>query len=910
MTVELQQQLDDAVALPYGKARSIALENVVRRAEAEGVQEIAFAARLDLVEAYLHGGEPRKSLVPFARCVTDFDADPAKYGEHEWELLWNFKSVPSTLSDFPEVPLARAYAVLDDMERRWKQGGHSLHAVHQHRWLVADHIGDAETAEEQFRLWSVAPRDDLSDCAGCDPNDKVQHLINTGRTDAAVALGHQVLNEQLDCVTQPQKILTSLLPAYVAEGMTAEAVDAHRKAYRLLRTQPGQLESLADHIRFCAMTGNEVRAVELIEHHLAELDDPPSTFAEMNFLASASNALRLLTESAGPDLAVRRPAAINPEVAASDLAAEFAERATALAERFDERNGTDHQSRRIAGLLTEAPWTSYLPLSETAQRAHQRRIAREPAALSLHEAALGLDALSATHEPLLKSGPELLDQAEEAWFNDENELSAAACTAFQAEVPHSMRTPEQEARLLDLRGLQVAATDAEQALAHWRDALAVHAKTGDDLRVTRARARIGRLLCDIGQYDEGMATGEEPLRRLLANDEPRRRAGWRFSLALMLYAGGRYEDALREVEQTRPLVTGDRPLKVIAAMLHGDLLAMHGRFPEAEAATTEAIDALDLDPAHDPQRSAAYRQRGMIRNAMDRTDEAVTDLAEAVALLSDPAQRLVAAMTRLDLADAYLEVDRALDAAETAEAALTALDDPAVAPLASRAREVLTNAYNELGELDSALAQIRILIDTAEPDEDAGWLADLRQEEGKLLEQLNRDDEAIAPLEQSADLYARAERPYDQIVALRRAARSAMFTEDFGAARAIIGRARQVLDVLPSGDPQASFHDGGLWYNLAEVAMRSGDTEGAVQQMARAADVYEQAGHEDQAIDARLIVAGWDGTVDEAWLRTVHAEAEEGSDPWYRAGWILVDLLRASERGPEADRLESDLTQP
>ncbi|MFC0628849.1 tetratricopeptide repeat protein [Kribbella deserti] len=910
MSTELQQQLDDAMGLPYGRARSIALENVVRRAEAEGAEEIAFAARLDLVEAYLHGGEPRKSLVPFARCVTDFDADPAKYGEHQWELLWNFKSVPSTLSDFPEVPLERAYSVLDDMERRWKQGGHSLHAVHQHRWLVADHIGDAETAEEQFRLWSTAPRDDLSDCAGCDPNDKVQHLINTGRTDEAVALGHRVLSEQLDCITQPQKILTSMLPAYVAEGMTVEAVDAHRKAYRLLRGQPGQLESLADHVRFCAMTGNEVRAVELIESHLAELDDPPSTFAEMNFLATASTALRRLADLAGPELAVRRPSAVNPEVAASDLAAEFAERATALAARFDERNGTDHQSRRIAGLLTEQPWTSYLPLSETAQRAHERRIVREPAALSLHEAAKGLDALSAPPEPALASGPELLDQAEEAWFNDDDGLSVSACSAFQAEVPPSMQTPAQTARVLDLRGLHIASSEPEQALAYWREALELHAKAGDELRMTRTRARIGRLLCDIGQYDEGMATGEEPLRRLMADDEPRRRPGWRFSLALMFYSGGRHQEALKEVAQTRTELSGDPTLKVIAALLHGDLLAMHGRLPEAEAATSEAIDALGPEASHDAQRSAAYRQRALIRNAMENPDEAVGDLAEAVALLSDPAHRLVAAMTRLDLADAYLEVDRPLDAAETAEEALTALDDPAVAPLAARAREILTNAYNALGELDSALAQIRVLIDTVEPDEDPNWLADLRQEEGKLLEQLNRDNEAVAPLEQAAAFYAQAERPYDQIVALRRAGRSAMFSEDFAAARAIFGRARQVLDVLPGGDPQTSFHDGGLWYNLAEVAMRCGDSGGAITQMNRAADTYEQAGHEDQSIDARLIVAAWGGSVDETWLRSVHAEAEEGSDAWYRAGWLLVDQLRASNRGPEADRLESTLTQP
>ncbi len=42
-------------------------------------QDLAFYARLSLVTAYVMGGEPRKSLVPFARCVADWDADPDKY---------------------------------------------------------------------------------------------------------------------------------------------------------------------------------------------------------------------------------------------------------------------------------------------------------------------------------------------------------------------------------------------------------------------------------------------------------------------------------------------------------------------------------------------------------------------------------------------------------------------------------------------------------------------------------------------------------------------------------------------------------------------------------------------------------------------------------------------------------------
>ncbi len=74
MNQELVDRLQRAESAPYGKARSALLEDVVRRADAAGEEDLAFRSRLSLVTAYVMGGEPRKSLVPFARCVADWDA--------------------------------------------------------------------------------------------------------------------------------------------------------------------------------------------------------------------------------------------------------------------------------------------------------------------------------------------------------------------------------------------------------------------------------------------------------------------------------------------------------------------------------------------------------------------------------------------------------------------------------------------------------------------------------------------------------------------------------------------------------------------------------------------------------------------------------------------------------------------
>ncbi|MEV8374616.1 tetratricopeptide repeat protein [Kribbella sp. NPDC056861] len=893
MSDDLLERLQRAESAPYGKARSALLEDVVRRADAAGNQELGFYARLGLVTAYVMGGEARKSLVPFARCVADWDAEPERYSDHTHTFLWTFKYAPSTLSQFPEVPLAQTYGVLDDMERRWRTGGHSMHAVHQYRWMVADHIGDAETAAEQYRLWSTAPRDSLSDCVGCDPTSKVQHLIGTGRPADAVALAVGVLDGTLTCAEQPQQMLTELLPAYVAEGMYSEAVDAHRRAYRALRNLPGELNAYASHVVFCARTGNETRAVELVERHLGELDDPPSALAEMNFAAAASLALSRV------DLMVRRPR--GEDVPAGQLAEELAARALGLAARFDERNGTSHQGELVRAVLTAEPWVEYLPLSETARRAHARQQARAvaPGVDDLP----GDDASSVSPAPASPPvGREWLDRAEEAWQNYRRDESVAAWEAFEREVAEADRTPLDQARLLDLKGL-ASYEDPEAALDCWREALTIYSSLGEEARLLRDRARISRLLGYLGQIEEALATGEAPMRWLIANDEPRRRAGWQDSLATMYAQAGRFEEAVVELAAARQLPETDGDQLANSAILHSNLLTQLDRLDEAEDAATAGLSI-----SEDLPRSLAYRQRGRIRTMLERPAEAIDDLEEAIAIaVGQPGAELHIAFCQVDLARAYLLGGRALEAAETAEEASPSFEgDPDFAGALAEARGVLIDAYRALGELDTALSFVRLQLTDAPEDAHPHWLGLLRQDEGMLLERLDRDQEAVDALLAAAEYFEAAERPIEFVQALRLAGQSARYSGDFDLVRQLLDRCRPVLDALPSADDTVVFQQAGVHWDLALLELQVGDVGSAVTQARQAAEYYERGGFEGQLINARLLVAEH-GTTDDTLVREIFNALPAGDPAWHRAGYLLADRLRALGRPEEASTLEAQL---
>ena len=169
---QLWRLLDQAHHMPYGPGQIALVEQIISHADAAHLTPLAFAARMQATSSYVYGGERARSFATFAWCLAEFDRNPHAYERQYRTLLWHFKYMVSALTRFPEIPLDRTFEVLDDMQRRWLDTGHTMHAVYAYRHAVAAHIGDIEAAERYFVQWCAQPRDDLSDCVGCDPTSK------------------------------------------------------------------------------------------------------------------------------------------------------------------------------------------------------------------------------------------------------------------------------------------------------------------------------------------------------------------------------------------------------------------------------------------------------------------------------------------------------------------------------------------------------------------------------------------------------------------------------------------------------------------------------------------------------------------------------------------------------------------
>ncbi|HEX4720877.1 MAG TPA: hypothetical protein VH333_00075, partial [Pseudonocardiaceae bacterium] len=478
----LRQQLDQAQDLPYGDTKDVLLEDVLRHAEAAELTRLAFDVRMQQINAYAMGMTRAKVFVPFARCLADYDRNPAEYGQRvAHTLLWSFKYAIGSMTKFPEISLDQVHGALEDMAGRYERGGHSPHAVYKYRYHVASHVGDQDAADHWYERWCAAPRDQLSDCVACEPTSMVDYLSSRGRDAEAIAIAEPVLGQQLTCEAQPQAILSTLLWPYARTGRAAEARAAHRRAYRLLRTRPQDLDDLADHVLFCACTGNEARGMELLERHIGWLDRASSPFHGMRFAATCALLLRRVTESGLGTMRILRPGhADRPteEMAVAALGAELTTYAFAQAARFDQRNGSTHQTERMRTLIDAAPVAEHIPLSVVTPGRPVPERAPEPTWTGLSTA-------------------EIVEKAEQSLSHGDE---AAAHAALRELADRTDDDPVLLGRIAALRGR----SDLTGGEADFRQAAELFAAGGDESRRQSVLGRLGALLSQRDGAEDGM----------------------------------------------------------------------------------------------------------------------------------------------------------------------------------------------------------------------------------------------------------------------------------------------------------------------------------------------------------------------------------------------------------------------
>ncbi|MCI3244535.1 MULTISPECIES: tetratricopeptide repeat protein [Streptomyces] len=482
---------------PEGPARNARAEQLLAEAEKLGIPLAVIEALGHQLKVYNYSSEKDKMFVPFARLLRMWDERPEDFDEYEVHSLhWVFKWMSSGMLDQPHIPLASIEKWLGEMEHRYRLAGHSERAVRSAEFSVAAHLGDVPRAERAYAAWLAADRDSMADCHACELHEQGWWQAEQGHDAKALALWAPVLGGEFTCAHEPHAVLASSLAPLLRLGRTDEARAHHLRGFRLVRGMESMRGAYADHVEFCALSGNEARGLELLAERPTYFTDTGHPRSRLDFLSVVALLMRRLEETGLGDRQV--PGPVGRTWTARELGAHARVEALALAGRFDERNGTSHVSERARARMAQPQLVERLPLGVRTAHPVAARPAPAPAAPAV---APGQEPdLAALLAEARRMSDTLQPNAMEAWAA----VSRAAADA-ELDVRDRAEIADHEAMGRGPEGAELFERAAD-----------LYEEAGDLGEALGARTRAAYVRALTGRVDEALAAVAGPYDQVLA----------------------------------------------------------------------------------------------------------------------------------------------------------------------------------------------------------------------------------------------------------------------------------------------------------------------------------------------------------------------------------------------------------
>jgi hypothetical protein len=879
---EIWSALAENRQTPHGPVRIARAEYLVDAAEAAGEPPLYAQALIDVIAAYEYGAEQPKLLVPFARLLRLWEQDPGAFGgQRKHSLFWYFKWASGGMLSEPEVPLAAIAGWLGEMESRYRQAGHSPRAVHMGRHRLAREVGDGPVAEREFEAWLDAPRDAMADCEACEAGDQGWWQAFNGRDEQALELWAPVLGGKLVCAEEPHRVLAHSLLPLVRLGRLDEARANHLRGYRMARGVANLRSTIARHVEFCALTGNEARGLEILTEHAAFLT-PGAEDAEsrLDFLTGALILLRRLTalglgglelgrfDVAGPGTTGMPSPAVGETETKTEIETTVAQAATsaetqiaAICARFDARNGNTTASERTGERLAREPLVASLPLGsstalpQSAPPAHNHRSAQDaqtpapstPPSSVLDDLVAEAERLTTLRHP----------HAYRAW-------ERVAASGFELPDRIAARVDRSRARELMDR-------DPATALPAFRSLAERFAQLGEPAEARTARGTAALATFLVGDEDAAFAEAEV----IAAEAEAAYAAG---ELTAHQYVNVRNLSAYIAFNSFARQADSSDPAEAAAA--------------DPEPAARLVAAELELaDRLGDPGRAAVYHrmlaQLAFFRQQVDEAHghlEAARDLFLAAGQVWDAAEpEGLLGQLALQSGDGAAAERHARDALAHAG---DAIDPQAAARLGSLLVEVLTRQPGREPDLvDAALRAAERWEGLSEPD-----TLHNRFTAARAYLTLERYGEAAALFD---ELMPRVHVPYDD-------AGIAATREQYGDCLTQLEEHRKAAEqylaaaALVQEDPQNRLAHARVAWSAAQALQSGGLTLDALAAFRRAAELWEALGN----VPARVRCLR-----SAAWLLS-WPDSETGASSWSEAVAAMRAVLAELAALPEGERSE------
>jgi hypothetical protein len=358
--------LGEADGLEDGPAKVALVERAAAIADSHQDLELAFEVRKALLGVCLSADQSELMLVAFTWCMAQCDRDPERFPITR--VLWEFRWVVSSLCTFPEVTRTKIEEMKAEMARRYQQAGASPRSFCLMCRKMAVDMGDVAAAAAANAAFVRSPVDVLTDGLPTELGFEITYRLFRNEAARALEVALPFLTRKVRSDHFEGQACAEVLLPMLKLGRAADAMDYHRRGYKLRGKNIRHLDSVAMHIRFLALTDNLGRAVRLFERHLPDALRTSNAFNRMRFLIDTLPLFDRLRKAGQARVRLRVPSEFSLAGGGEYPTAPIVRRwmketAGQLAAAFDARNGNAYYTKRLDAiprlqrLLTPCPLT-------------------------------------------------------------------------------------------------------------------------------------------------------------------------------------------------------------------------------------------------------------------------------------------------------------------------------------------------------------------------------------------------------------------------------------------------------------------------------------------------------------------------------------------------------------------------
>lgn len=339
-----------SLAMPYGMPSVSLMSEAVQLCDSINDLTLSFDLRIELMKRANFSGRSDMMLVAFSWCLTQYDRDPARF--NAVRLLWIYKWVVSACLTFPTIELSRIEQLIEDMDRRYRAYGSTMHAVWSARRSLFVHMRNKRRAKAAHAKLIKCRRDNLSNCIACAVASDVDYYIFMLQWQQAIEAAEPVINGGLSCTFQPHGLYASILLPLLHLQRYDEAQKYYQRGIRLIRNTKTLVSERAALLQYLVIMRELPSAKRLVERFLPGAMEAIEENEYFDFLQASYLWTRRLTEKGTRHVKIRLPDAIAAQFDQGPIDVErlgewFALRANEIAARYDARNRTKAFQRYI-----------------------------------------------------------------------------------------------------------------------------------------------------------------------------------------------------------------------------------------------------------------------------------------------------------------------------------------------------------------------------------------------------------------------------------------------------------------------------------------------------------------------------------------------------------------------------------